>query len=56
MFIPSSTLLTNYANILVNFALNSGKGIQHGDVVHVRIPETARPLLRPLTEVILKAG
>ena len=56
MFIPSSTLLTNYANILVNFALNSGKGIQHGDVVHVRIPETARPLLGPLTEVILKAG
>lgn len=56
MYTPSLLILTNYANILVNFALNSGKGIQHGDVVHVRIPETARPLLGPLTEVILKAG
>ena len=56
MYIPSTDLLHNYTNILVNFALNSGQGIQHGDVVHVRIPETARPLLGPLTIAILQAG
>lgn len=56
MYTPSPQILHNYANILVNFALNSGQGIQHGDVVHVRIPETARPLLGPLTIAILQAG
>jgi hypothetical protein len=45
MYTPSSSLLYNYADILINFALNSGEGIKKGEVVHVRVPETARPFL-----------
>lgn len=56
MYTPTETLLQNYANILVNFALNDGQGIQSGDVVQIRIPETAKPLLQPLVKAVLIAG
>lgn len=56
MYTPTETLLQNYANILVNFALNGGKGIKSGDVVQIRIPETAKPLLQPLVKAVLIAG
>lgn len=56
MFKPKEKLLENYANILVNFALNDCKGIKKGDVVQIQVPECARPMLAHLRRAVLKAG
>ena len=53
---PDQKILQKYADVLVNFALWSGEGVQEGDVVFVSIPECAKPFLLPLQETILKAG
>src|SRR6266571_6115452 len=53
---PNPQILENYADVFVNFALNSGQGIRPGEVVHVACPDVAKPLLLPLQESILKAG
>ena len=37
---PSKKILEKYADVLVNFALNSGKGIKKGEVVFRYIPKT----------------
>lgn len=55
-FIPSQEILSKYADVLVNFALNSGKGLQKNEVVFLEIPECAKPILLPLQKAILKAG
>jgi aminopeptidase len=56
MYKPSNEILEKYANVLVNFALNSGKGIKKGEVVFVQVPECAKPMLIALQRAILKAG
>lgn len=56
MYEPKSDLLKKYADILVKFALNSGKGIQKGDVVQCIVPDVAKPLLLALQQSILEAG
>lgn len=56
MFIPSKRILEKYADVLINFALNSGKGIKKGDVVFLQVPEIAKPLLIELRIAVLKAG
>lgn len=48
--------LESYADILINFALNSGKGIQKGEVVFLQVPECAKPLLPHLQKATLRAG
>lgn len=53
---PSKKVLEKYADVLVNFALNKGKGIKKGDTVLVTIPESAKPLLFEVQKAILKAG
>lgn len=53
---PSSELLDNYANVLINFALNSGDGVKPGEVVQLRVPEVAKPMLVALRRAVLKAG
>jgi aminopeptidase len=53
---PSEKILDNYANLLVNFALNSGKGIKRNEVVFLQVPESAKPLLISLQKSVLKAG
>lgn len=53
---PSEIILNNYANVLVNFALNSGKGIKKGEVVFLQVPESAKPLLLTLYSTVLKSG
>ena len=53
---PSAELLDNYANVLINFALNSGEGVKPGEVVQLRVPECAKPLLVALRRAVLKAG
>ena len=56
MYTPSKKILERYADVLVNFALNSGKGIKKGEVVHLIAYEVAKPLYRELKIAILKAG
>ena len=55
MYIPSKEILEKYANVMVNFALRSGKWINPWDVVFVQIPECAKPFYIPLQTAILKA-
>ena len=54
MYKPSDEILEKYANVLVNFALNSGKGIKKGDVVFVQVPESAKPMLIALQRANLR--
>ncbi len=56
MYQPSSELLKKYADVLVKFALWSGKWVNKGDVVFVQIPECAKPFYLPLQQSILEAG
>ncbi len=53
---PSDKILERYADVLVNFALGGGKGIQKGDVVRVTTHESAKPLYAALQRAILKSG
>ena len=53
---PSAQLLDSYADVLINFALNSGEGVKPGEVVQLRVPEIAKPLLIALRRAVLKAG
>ncbi len=53
---PTKKILEKYADVLVNFALNNGKGIKRGDTVLITVPESAKPLLYEIQKAILKAG
>ncbi len=53
---PSAALLDKYADVLINFALNSGEGVKPGEVVQLRVTEAAKPLLVALRRAVLKAG
>jgi len=56
MYQPPKKILEKYADILVNFALNSGKGIKRGEVVLLQVSELAKPMLIELYKAVLKAG
>lgn len=56
MYTPSDHILEHYATVLVNFALHGGQGVQAGEVVQIRIRETARPLLPHLVKRVLLSG
>ena len=53
---PSEELLEKYADVMINFALNGGKGVKKGEVVQLRVSEVAKPLLVALRRAVLKAG
>lgn len=53
---PSPQIIQNYADVLINFALNSGKGVQKGEVVQVSVPDIAKPMAGALQNTLLKAG
>lgn len=55
-YIPDKTILHHYAKVLVDFALNSGKGIKKGDTVRLVVPESAKPLLIELRNAVLQSG
>jgi aminopeptidase len=48
--------LSNYAQIMVNCALNGGKGINKGETVIVFSRESAKPLYWKIYEAIITAG
>ena len=53
---PSKKILENYAKVLVNYALNSGKGVQKGETVYLTCNEYAKPIYVELRAAILRAG
>ncbi len=53
---PSEAILEKYADVMINFALNSGEGVKPGEVVQLRVPEVAKPFLITLRRAVLKAG
>lgn len=56
MYHPDAKMLNKYADILVNFALNSGKGVKKGEVVLCLVPDIAKPMLAALQKSLLKSG
>jgi len=55
-YTPSDVVLKRYADVLVNFALNHGKGVKKGDVVNINGPESSKPLFLAVRTAVLKAG
>jgi len=51
----SPAIIKKYAHLLVNYALNSGKGVKPGEVVRCIVPDVAKPLALALQNTILKA-
>ena len=52
---PPQKILQKYADVLVNFALNSGKGVRSGEVVECVVPDIAKDLALELQNSLLKA-
>lgn len=55
-YTPAPEILKKYADVLVNFALNGGKGIKKGDVVRVSANESAKPLYNAVCNAITLSG
>lgn len=55
-YTPSTLILKKYADVLVNFALNSGQGVKKDEVVRLVVPDVAKPLALELQNAVLKAG
>lgn len=53
---PPQEILEKYADVLINFALNSGQGVKKNEVVFLQVPDTAKPLLKELYKKTLQAG
>ncbi len=56
MYFPTQKILDKYADVLVKYALNGGKGVKPDDVVFLQVPESAKPLLKSLQRSVLKSG
>lgn len=55
-YTPPQEILDKYAEVLVNFALNSGEGVKPEEVVQIAVPDVAKPLALSLQNTTLKAG
>ncbi len=55
MFTPSKKLLKKYADVLIKFALWSGKGVRPGESVCLMVPESAKSMLEPLMVSVLES-
>src|SRR4051812_4296652 len=55
-YTPPQVILEKYADLLINFALGDGKGVQPGETVWMRLHESAKPMYVPLRNAIIKAG
>lgn len=56
VYTPPQDIIDKYANVLVNFALNGGKGVKKDEVVQCVVPDVAKPLALALQNTLLKAG
>jgi len=55
-YAPPAKILQKYAQVLVNFALNSGSGVKKGEVVRLIVSECAKPLYVELRNQVLRSG
>lgn len=55
-YTPPQIILERYADVLVNFALNSGAGLKKGEVVQIAVPDVAKALAKELYRAVLKSG
>jgi aminopeptidase len=55
-YAPARAHIERYADLLINFALGGGAGIEPGDVVRVNAPESAKPLYAELCRAVWRAG
>jgi len=53
---PPAIIAKRYAEVLVNYALNSGEGVKAGEVVECVVPDVAKPLALELQNTLLLAG
>lgn len=56
MYKPSKITLSKYADVMINFALNGGKGIKRGEVVYLVTQMAGVPLAKEAYKAILGAG
>jgi len=56
MYQPSKRVLEKYADVLIRFALNSGKGIKKNDVVYIVSQTPGLALAREVYRVVLSRG
>ena len=56
MYQPSQELLRKYASVLVDFALNDGRGIKKNDVVFLTTQVPGLPLAKEVYRSIIKSG
>jgi aminopeptidase len=56
MFIPDDNLLKKYAQVMVLYALNNGKGINKGDTVFLVAQECSKDLYLAIAKEIYEAG
>lgn len=54
-YTPPQKILNKYADVLVNFALHSGKGVKANEVVECVVPDVAKPLALALQNTLLQA-
>ncbi len=53
---PAQEIIQKYAQLLVNFALNSGAGLRKDEVVEITVPDVAKPMARAVQNEVLRAG
>lgn len=56
LYQPSDKIIEKYAQVLINFALNSGRGLQPHEVVEVVVPDIAKSMALALQNTVLQAG
>src|SRR6476620_10251457 len=56
MFKPDQIILDRYAQVMVRYALNNGKGINKGDTVFLVGQENTKPLYLAIAKEIYAAG
>ncbi|HYD35440.1 MAG TPA: aminopeptidase [Vitreimonas sp.] len=55
-YVPSTDILRKYAEVMIKYALNGGKGVKKGEVVQLVVPDVAKALARELHNATLRAG
>lgn len=56
MYTPSQNILSKYAKVMINCALNSGKGIKKGETVYIASQIPGIPLAKEIYAQVLKSG
>jgi aminopeptidase len=55
-YVPSKKILEKYAEVMVNYALNNGKGLKKGEIVMLDGNDSCKPLYAAVYKKILEEG